>query len=87
MILTKQTNVTWSSKEDMNGNANLVTERRNKIQSMVDENLTDGVVTFDNLTGQLKFVDEKSCKIWIRFITQLAGRYNISIVSTTITTI
>lgn len=87
MKLTKQTNVTWSSLEDMTSDAKFVSERRNKIQSMQAENLTDGIVSTDNLTGQLKFVDENSCEIWIAFIKELASKYKKTIVSTTITTI
>jgi hypothetical protein len=84
MNFTKQTVVEWLSKDDMMGDQQLNTERKQILNKMTTEKKTDGEVVVDeeNFIGKIKFVDQDSAEEYIQYLNELATKHN-KIIKTT----
>jgi len=84
-VYTKSALMTWISPWAKVDNVELANSRNAYIQSMVDQQKTDGVPDdLDDLQTKRIWTDQAAADDWSAFITDLAARTNQGLVSVVI---
>lgn len=84
-VYTKSALMTWVSSWAKVDNVELANSRNAYIQSMVDQQKTDGVpYDLDDLQTKRIWTDQAAADDWSAFITDLAARTNQGLVSVAI---
>ena len=79
------TRVTWANVSDKTDNADLVTERDNKMLAMKASNQIIQVISDKrSATGSIEFNSMQDAEEWKTFIEDLATKYNKTILSVVI---
>jgi hypothetical protein len=85
-VYTKSALMTWTTSWAKYDNVELANSRNAYIQSMVDQQKTDGVpYNLDDLQTKRIWTDQAAAEAWSAFITDLAANTNQGLVSVVIT--